>query len=314
MNILVNIKPKYKIRIGEGIVNKKTFSKGFVITDKNVYSLYKKFIGEKYFCIEPGESSKNIDIYSKILKLLSDEDTIIAFGGGVVGDIAGFVASTYKRGIKFIQVPTTLMAMVDSSIGGKNGVDLGQKKNYVGTIYQPAEVIIDTKFLKTLSKKELKNGYAEIVKYNYLLGKPSLKELQGNKLKNVIYESCKAKAKTIEKDPFDLGYRHILNFGHTIGHGIELLGGLSHGEAISIGMIKELEIACKMEITSKKAVEKIRENLKLLGLPTELPKNINKNKFLDILKADKKGKFIFSINKNNYSVKISEKEIKGILK
>ncbi|MBS3091562.1 3-dehydroquinate synthase [Candidatus Pacearchaeota archaeon] len=317
MKIFVKTKPSYTIKIEKGLIKENGLPRGFIITDSNVYEIYKSLIKDDFFCIKSGEQSKDIDVYKEILEKIRDNDTIIAFGGGVVGDIAGFVASTYKRGVKLIHIPTTLLAMVDSSIGGKNGVNLGEKKNYIGTIYQPFEVIIDPLFLETLQEKEWQNGLSEVIKYSYLFGKPDIKKISlkidSKELDKVIFDCCKSKAEVVEKDPFDSGYRHVLNFGHTIGHAIELLSGLNHGEAISIGMAKELELAVKRGITNKKDSEIIINRLKSVGLPTSIPENLDKNKIIEIMKADKKGKFIFALNKERYSVKLSEEEVRSIL-
>lgn len=317
MQILVKTKPSYLIKIEKGLILNKGFPEGFLVTDKNVYDKYKHLIKNKVFVIESSENSKSLENYIKILESLSDENTIIAFGGGVVGDLAGFVASTYKRGIKFIQVPTTLLAMVDSSIGGKNGVNLGEKKNYIGTIYQPAEVLIDPLFLQTLPEKEMKNGLAEVIKYSYLFGKPDLNKIllkmEVKDIDKMIFDCCKNKVDVVEKDTFDKGYRHVLNFGHTIGHGIELISGLAHGEAVSIGMVKEAELGLKLGIIQKNTLVGLKEALNQAGLPIELPQNVNIDDIIRIMAQDKKGKFIFALSKSQYSVKIEEKTIREIL-
>ena len=314
MEIEINTLPKSKIIIQRGIV--KTLASGFIITDTNLLKFYKKLVSSPSYVITAGEQSKSLENYNKILNTIKESETIVAFGGGVVGDIAGLVASTYKRGINFTQVPTSLIAMVDSSIGGKNGVNLGEKKNYVGTIFYPSRIIIDPSFLKTLPKQEFRNGLAEVIKYSYLFGTPSLdlvtsKKLSDDDIEKIIIECCKNKVKVIEKDPFDKGYRHILNFGHTIGHAIELIHNLSHGEAISIGMVKEIEIASKLGLTKKGELKKA---LSSVGLPVELPKNFNIDKIISVMKSDKKGKFKFAFNEKNYDVYVDEKIIRECLK
>lgn len=318
MEIAVKTNPKYRIIIQKGLIKNNKLPQGFVITDSNVYEKYRDLVGDNYFCINAGEKSKNIETYFKILDKLKDSeniDTITAFGGGVVGDTAGFVASTYKRGVKLIQIPTSLLAMVDSSIGGKNGVNLGEKKNYIGTIYQPTEVIIDTSFLETLPKEELKNGFAEIIKYYWLFDKNKLKEkLDLENIEKIIFECCKYKVNVIEKDTFDKSYRHVLNFGHTIGHAIELLNNLSHGEAISIGMIKEMELGEKIGLIKHEETDMLRKALKSAGLPTELPKNIDIQKIIEIMKSDKKGKFRFAFSREKYDVEVEEDKVIEFLK
>jgi 3-dehydroquinate synthase len=320
MEITVKTKPECKIIIQRGIIKNNKLPDGFIITDANVYDNYKEiFDNRKFFCIDAGEKSKNLETYFKILKAIPENmGTIIALGGGVVGDISGLVASTYKRGIKLIIIPTTLLGMVDSSIGGKNGVDLGEKKNYIGTICQPSLVMIDPELLKTLPEKEFKNGLAEVIKYSHLFESPSLnlvgsKNFSDENIEKIIIECCKNKVKVVEKDIFDKSYRHILNFGHTIGHAIEILYCLSHGEAISIGMIKELEIAEKMGLADKNEIEKIKKSFVSAGLPIKLPQNIDVEKVLEIMKSDKKGKFNFAFSEKNYDIEVNEKVIRECL-
>lgn len=181
MEIIVNTQPKCKIIIQRGFIKNNKLPEGFVITDANLHHYYRDLISSENYIIKASEESKSLETYFQILKILPENtNTIIAFGGGVAGDIAGFVASTYKRGINLIQVPTSLVAMTDSSIGGKNGVNLGEKKNYVGTIYQPSLVIIDPDLLKTLPEKEFKNGLAEVIKYGYLFENPDLNKISLN--------------------------------------------------------------------------------------------------------------------------------------
>ena len=319
MEIIVKTNPSYKIKIEKGIVLKGGLPEGFVITDSNVYSRYKELIKGPCFVLPAGEKSKTIETYVEIIKKIGNTDKIIALGGGVVGDIAGFVASTYKRGIPLIQIPTTLLAMVDSGIGGKNGVDLGEKKNYIGTIYQPEEVLIDPDFLKDLPEEEFNNGLAEVIKYSYLFNKPPF-EIMKNKITkdskeliNIVYESCKAKAEIVELDEKDKGIRHTLNFGHTIGHAIELLTGLKHGEAISIGMVKETGLAINLGIKEEEDKIRLIKALKANSLPLTFPEKININKVIGIMGYDKKGEFIFAFDRNNSNVKVNEKDIRKIL-
>ena len=310
-----------KIEISKGIIKKKGIPKGFIITDENISKLYPELITKNHFIIKPDEKSKSFENYKKIIEKLSktNEQTIIALGGGVVGDLAGFVASTYKRGIDLIQIPTTLLAMIDSSIGGKNGINLRNKKNYLGTIYQPKLVLIDSDFLKTLPEKEFQNGIAEAIKYFAIFEKPKIEIFQKkitkeSDLTKAISECCKLKVEVIKKDEKDKNYRHVLNFGHTIGHAIELLYNLNHGQAVSIGMIKELQLAIKKRYATTKKLEQIKKALIINNLPTQLPKNFNVEKILGIMKQDKKGKFIFAFDKENYNVQLNEEIIKEILK
>jgi 3-dehydroquinate synthase len=308
----------YTLEVGRGLL-KGGLPEGFVITDTNLQKLFPNLIRKDTFVIPAGEESKNLETYTKIIKDLEkiNPQTIIAFGGGVVGDLAGFVASTYKRGIELIHVPTSLLAMVDSSLGGKNGVNLGEKKNYVGTIYMPNKIILELDFLKTLPQQEFSEGMAEIIKYSLMFGKPSydsILDLSEENLEKVILECCKIKTEIIEKDERDQNVRHTLNFGHTIGHSIELLHGLKHGQAISIGMVKEIDLAIKKGLASKESRLRLVDLLKKYNLPTDLPITFDKIKALEIMKADKKGELIFAFDEKNHSVQCSEEEILEVLR
>ncbi len=312
----------YEIEIEKGIIKDRGLPKGFIVTDSNIYKEYTTLLyNRKFMIINAGEDSKNLDNYKRTINALKNgyATSIIAFGGGMVGDLAGFAASTYKRGVEFIQVPTTLLAMIDSSIGGKNGVNYGCIKNKIGTIYQPKKILIDPLFLETLSKEEFKNGVAEIIKYGYLFGQPISGRLKkgvskkDSDLEEIIWKCCKIKNNVVEIDVFDKSYRHVLNFGHTIGHAIELLGKLKHGEAISIGMVKELELGERIGIINKGNSKKIEYLLKKNNLPVELPSNLNKEKVIENINQDKKGSFVFALNKNNYNVKIDESVVSDML-
>ena len=321
MIIKVNLKPEYDIKIEKGIIINKGLPEGFVVVDSNIFKKYKDLIKGDFIIVKAGEKNKSIKSYLKIMEKLAEADTdkIIAFGGGVVGDLAGFAASTYKRGIPLIQVPTSLLAMIDASIGGKNGVNLGGKKNYAGTIYQPEKVLIDTLFLNSLSKKEFRNGLAEMIKYAIVFNKPELNRFEfkvnskDEDFGKLIEESCQVKVGIIEKDVDDKGLRHVLNFGHTIGHAIELLASLSHGEAISIGMVKELELGVEENLIDKEKLEKVKRCLEKNKLPVEFPANIDKEKVLELMKKDKKGSLVFAFDEKNYNVKIEEEKIRKFL-
>jgi len=212
------------MEIEKGCVLERGLPDGFVITDRSVFEKYGHLIKGKKFVIKPGEKSKVLEVYGEILNNLGDSKRIIAFGGGVVGDLAGFVASTYKRGVDFIQIPTTLLAMVDSSVGGKTGINLGEKKNYVGTFYPASEVLIDPLFLEDLPEEEFRNGVAEIVKCGLVFRTPSLERLgdgvcwDDEDLSEIISQCVNCKIKVVEEDLFDKGVRRTLNFGHTAGH------------------------------------------------------------------------------------------------
>ena len=284
---------------------------GFVVTDRNIRNHYGDLLnGHRHCILDPGEQSKTGESYLRIAEELEGEDTITAFGGGVVGDLAGFVAATYKRGIRLIQVPTSLMAMVDSSIGGKNGINVGNRKNHLGTIYQPGDILMDLRFLDTLPIEEFRNGVAEIIKYAFVFDVDRLKRKiePTEDLRDVILTCCCLKTKVVEKDEKDKGCRHILNFGHTVGHAIELLYGLRHGEAISIGMVKEMRWAERHGIVEAGRTEQLIFVLKENGLPTNM-KFDRMSEVVELMKADKKnknGKIMLAIDEDNWNVEVED--------
>lgn len=276
---------KYKIVIAKNAISKKNISpllkhhkKVLIISDTGVPSNIKKKVAS--ICkinskvlniyLSQGEKAKSIQNFKKILTFLADKnfdrtDVIIALGGGVVGDIAGYVASSYLRGIKFIQIPTTLLAQVDSSVGGKTAINISAGKNLVGAFYNPKGVIIDTMVLDSLPRREFKAGLAEVVKYaliknNYLLSllqKNSKKILSMDKkiIEEIIFESIKTKAKIVSMDEKENGVRAILNFGHTFGHAIEAYSKykrILHGEAVAKGMLIATKISYLENLISRK--------------------------------------------------------------
>lgn len=247
-----------------------------------------------------GESSKNLDtvrrLYEKCVSAKLDRNSaIVALGGGVVGDIAGFAASTIYRGIKFVQIPTTLLAMVDSSIGGKVGVDLPSGKNLVGSFWQPELIFADTEFLKTLPEKEIVNGLAEVIKYGVISDAPLFRYLEKTNLKKIdwhyIVERCAViKAAVVEKDEMERkGIREILNFGHTVGHAIESLTKYkkyTHGEAVAIGMVYECILAEKL--TGFGATARVRNLIDLCGLPVDAGRLLSSSEIMRAIAMDKK--------------------------
>lgn len=305
----------YKIKIEKDLIKRlgpeiKDLYKGnkiAVITDMKVYSIYKDEIEKlkNYFeChiikVKGGEESKSFDTMEQCCEKLaslniSRKDLIIAFGGGVVGDLAGFIASTYLRGVDFIQVPTTLLSQVDSSVGGKVAINLKSGKNLVGNFYQPKGVFIDPCVLDTLEQRQFNSGMAEVIKYACIkdLNLLSLLKKANNireYIEEIIYMCCKSKAEIVSEDEFDKGIRMILNFGHTIGHAIENIHnykGITHGEAVSIGMYMITENSEKLNETQKGTSDEIKELLEKYNLNYNMIIK-NKDKLIEIIKKDKK--------------------------
>lgn len=275
------------------------FSKVIVLTDENVNKYYK--LNFQNIVISAGEKNKNLETVSKIWKSMNDfgmdrKSLLINFGGGVVCDLGGFCASTYMRGIKFINIPTTLLAQVDASVGGKTGFDFNGVKNLVGTFAEPYQVIIDTSVLKNLPKREYISGLAEVIKYGIIYDKNFFDYLCGEKIDDryIIERSCEIKTKIVESDFQDNGIRKILNFGHTMGHAVESLSletnnPLLHGEAVAIGMLGEAYIAWKIGYITQNDLNLVKEILIKYELPIEY--NGNVNDIYSILLKDKKNSF-----------------------
>ncbi|MES2503764.1 MAG: 3-dehydroquinate synthase [Myxococcota bacterium] len=269
-----------------------------VISNPEIAAQHQPKIGE-LINIPEGESHKTLATVASLYNALLDgdftrHDTLMALGGGVVGDITGFVAATYWRGMNYIQVPTSLLAMVDSSVGGKTGVDLPQGKNLVGAFKNPIGVLIDPAFLKTLPERELKCGLAEVVKHAVIGDLELFEHLEQGKmdLEWVIRRAIAVKIKIVREDPYEQDKRILLNLGHTFGHAIELLScyEIRHGEAVAIGMVQAAEYALQQEVCQPKMVTRLRALLTKLGLPTDVPKEISKKDLWDAMRHDKKRK------------------------
>ncbi len=271
----------------------------FVVTDSNVakshaVTVRQSLVDDGWRCeteiLAAGETSKSLDvitrIYDRLIELNADRRTIvIAVGGGVVGDAAGFVAATFMRGLPFIQVPTTLLSAVDSSVGGKTGVNHSKAKNMIGAFYQPIGVLIDTAALETLPDREYRSGLAEVVKYGVILDAEFFTYLEHHVeainarrpdvLRRIIAQSCTLKAKVVEEDEFEMkGLRASLNYGHTFGHAFEALAGygeLLHGEAVAIGMVHASRLAERRGLIDANVTQRQITLLKALHLPTALP-------------------------------------------
>lgn len=278
-------------------------SKFLIVTDENVFSLYEERMknlmeGLEYFIfkITPGEESKSIKNFVDINKFLVEKnfnrgDVIIAFGGGVVGDLGGYVAASYLRGIDFVAVPTTLLSMIDSSVGGKNGINFMNLKNQIGSFYFPKYVHIDYSFLETLDERNINNGLAEIFKYSVLKDRELfeyLKSADDLDYERIIYKSLNIKLDFVRDDERDKGKRQKLNLGHTIGHGIESLSNyqLNHGESIGIGTIYMARTAYKLGLAEDDFYKDLIEAFKNHNLPISY--DFNTDEILEVLKHDKK--------------------------
>ena len=257
--------------------------------------------------LEDGEQFKNADSLNQIYTALLDnkfnrDSTIIALGGGVVGDIAGFAAASFMRGIPFIQIPTTLLSQVDSSVGGKTGINHPLGKNMIGAFYQPQAVIIDMHVLQTLDKREISAGLAEVIKYGLIWDQDffghlenhieDLKNLNVMQLEQAIYRSCEIKAEVVSKDERESGLRAILNLGHTFGHAIENCLGYGewlHGEAVGCGMVMAAQMSLAHGWINDNDFDRIRKLIQAAGLPIEKPQ-ISQHDFLAAMSLDKKNK------------------------
>ena len=302
---------QYKIYIGQNSISKKNLTplikshkKLLIISDsgvpkeiiQKVYRISKATSKVFAFTLNQGESSKSLGNFQKIINCLIEQqfdrsDAIIAVGGGVVGDISGYVASSYLRGIQFIQIPTTLLAQVDSSVGGKTAINIPAGKNLVGAFYNPKGVIIDTSSLHSLPTREFKAGLAEVIKYGLIQNKKLLSLLSHNIVdildrqpgivEQIIFESLKTKAKIVTQDEKETGIRAILNFGHTFGHAIEAHGKykkILHGEAVAKGMLVASKISCLEGFISKNEFLKIHSLLEAYGFDLSL----DQYKYLDL--------------------------------
>ena len=285
-----------------------------IITDANVSSIYGRPLLDRLrgmgLCADivefpGGEDAKNIstamDLVDRLLRLGADrKSALVALGGGVVGDMTGFVASTFMRSVPYCQIPTTLMAQVDSSIGGKTAIDLPQGKNLMGTFYQPKGVFIDVKFLDTLPEESMKSGLAEVVKYGAIDSLPFFNFLEENMkairdrnreaFEKVIENSCRIKKGIVEIDEKEQGLRRVLNFGHTIGHAVEAESGyeISHGAAVSIGMVAAARISERLYDLPREDSERIERLLEAAGLSPRIPQMMATEGIMARLKADKK--------------------------
>lgn len=334
----------YPILIGENLfdspymyIKQHTNAEKFlVVTNEKVYGLYGKYFeaDQAAFVILPdGEEYKTMEVLSLIIdKAISlnieRKDAIIALGGGVIGDMAGFAASIYQRGIDFVQVPTTLLAQVDSSVGGKVAVNHSSGKNLIGAFYQPKLVLADTNTLNTLDDRQFKTGLAEVLKYAFIENSCSAAEkfyflefLEENKvqifeknsdtLKKLITICCKLKSSVVNQDEKEKGLRAILNFGHTYAHAIEAITNYvcyTHGEAVSIGLKLIFDLALKLELIQREYYDRAVTLLSDYKLITKLDFEVDKESFYNAMKSDKK----VSSGCINFVMPVGEKDVRLI--
>lgn len=304
----------YLKEIGKDLQEKKIGNRYGVIVDERVGVLYgDTFMGmlrsagidAELLTFPCGEASKSLqtigDLAGRLARLGFDrKDALIGFGGGVTGDLTGFLASSYMRGIPFVQVPTTLLAQVDSSVGGKTGVDIPEGKNLVGSFYQPQVVYIDIALLKTLPREEMLGGLAEVIKYGVIWdadffqflceNRQGILQLEDELIVKTVYTCCRIKAEVVSQDEREGGIRRILNYGHTIGHAVEGSSdyAIIHGLAVAIGMAAAARLAVSAGLLAHEEAQKIIDALVAYGMPVDIPKNLDRNRIKKYLLADKK--------------------------
>jgi 3-dehydroquinate synthase len=348
------IQSGYPVIIGSKAINNlpaelseaKLSKRVFIVVDRKIYSSYgnqlKKIFSnwtEKIYVLEiiASESSKSLRVANKIYQILLGEkfgrDTlIVAIGGGTIGDVGGFVASTYMRGVQIVHLPTTLLAAVDSSIGGKTGVNFSNAKNIIGTFYKPSLVLIDTNFFDSLPEEEIISGSGEIVKYGFISNKKlynyiysnfnSFLKLKPSVLNKILYESVKLKAAVVSEDEFDTkGLRNILNLGHTFAHAFESYFNfkINHGKAVAVGIVAALYLSYRKKVIDSNKLEELLR-LPLLLKNKNLISDFDNNHIIELMKTDKKNKkgelkfvLIKDIGEILIDVKVKKNDIKYAL-
>ncbi|MBU1631300.1 MAG: 3-dehydroquinate synthase [Candidatus Omnitrophica bacterium] len=345
VELLKKVDNSYRITIGKGLfpqivkyIADSNYGKVAVITDTNVSKLYgkkllsilkAKKVPAELFSFRAGEASKTREVKAKIedaltLKGFKRDCVVIALGGGVVGDLAGFVASTYMRGVPFIQIPTTLLAMVDSSTGGKTGIDTAYGKNLIGAFYQPETVFIDVELLKSLDRKEMLNGIIEMVKHGIIADKKyflfmrdnidRIYKLEEKILIKAIKRSCQIKKEVVEKDEKEKNIRKMLNLGHTIGHAIEKASGykFSHGISVGMGLVVETKIAERLNMISSIESQRIIDLLTKLDIKIKFSdvdiRDIVKNTLFDKKNTAGKTNYVLPLKVGKVAIDVSVKE------
>ncbi|SRR5579875_387988 len=302
-------------RVGELAAGQGLRGRCAIISDKNVARLFAERAARALkgggldpliFEVEPGETSKSLHTLERIYDFLVEAKfdraaSIFALGGGVVGDLAGFAAATFLRGIALVQVPTTLLAQVDSALGGKTAINHPLGKNLIGAVYQPRLIVADVELLRGLPEREFREGIAEVIKYGAILDAPFIGELERNveailardaKLLEQIVERClRLKAYVVERDEHEAALRTILNFGHTVGHALENSAGYGrylHGEAVAIGMVAATRLSCALSGLALESAQRLRNLIAAYGLPVTMPTGWCNDDFMQALGRDKK--------------------------
>jgi 3-dehydroquinate synthase len=300
------------------------YSGGCIVCEAAVAKNYGDLIrssmppGFQFIPVPGGEGAKSLEMLSflwgEFLKGGVDrKGVVVNFGGGAMLDITGFASSTYMRGVSFIHVPTTVLSQVDASIGGKTGLNIHGVKNLVGSFQQPAGVCVDVAFIRTLSDREIRAGVAEMIKHGMMFSEEHFKELKGiswpsvrqdpSQLSQVIFNSCQIKARVIAADPHEGGLRKALNFGHTVGHAIEMLSHesgepLTHGEAVALGMKAETAMAVESKLCRKETFDRLVDLLTSVGLPTTWKSTVSSDVIIGRMTQDKKnvgGRILFAV-------------------
>lgn len=296
--------------------------------------LEQKGVSVHLLTVPPGERTKRWEVAGRLLRQMAQRALdrrciVVALGGGVIGDLAGFVAACYLRGVRTVQIPTTLLAQVDSSVGGKTAVNLPEGKNLVGAFHQPSLVLIDTDTLRTLPRRQFRTGLAEVLKYGIIADETlwqvvnteagNLRKGYSPRLAEMIYRCCEIKANIVSEDETEQGIRAILNFGHTVAHALEAVAGyrrLLHGEAVSIGMVSAALVGEVLGVTPVGIADEIASALRALGLPIALPHDVEFESLLNVMARDKKARdgqvrfvLIERIGQARLPVAVKEKEV-----
>ncbi|MEN8190497.1 MAG: 3-dehydroquinate synthase [Thermodesulfobacteriota bacterium] len=334
-------------RVGADLAERKIGNRYVIIADDHVARLYGHTLlssmadaglSAELVTFPEGEASKNLQLYAELCSRLAGlgldrKGCLIALGGGVTGDMTGFLAATYMRGIPFVQVPTTLLSQVDSSVGGKTGVDIPEGKNLVGAFYQPKAVYIDTAVLMSLDKSEFIGGMAEVIKYGVIRDADfhvfleknidAILGLEPKIIQEMIHTCCRIKAEVVAEDETEADLRRILNYGHTIGHGVEAASDFTiiHGNGVAMGMVAALRLAVDSGLCRKNDAGRVAALIHSYGLPTEIPAELDRERIKGYLLSDKKtisGRIFFvlptEIGKVLISDEITTDQIDKVLK